>query len=162
MTLPKAEDLTSVDKIKEWFENRQQDSDIQRPSKAFLLDIYKPSEGQTEEELEAEIHKKDTEQILKNSQAFYEKFLKFAEADFSKTEDNAGEDDSEIEEEIIITESKENAEREEEKRLDAEMDKTTEMFRDYLKSCDNSNLSLDEIDKALNKFSGNLDDDGKN
>jgi hypothetical protein len=155
--------LTSVDKIKEWFENRQQDSDIQRPSKAFLLDIYKPCEGQTEDELEAEIHKKDTEQILKNSQAFYEKFLKFAETDFSEPSAKIPDDNSEDSgDEMIITESQENAEREEEKRLDAEMDKTTEMFRDYLKSCDNSNLSLDEIDKALNKFSANLDDDGKN
>ena len=66
--LPKAEDLTSSDKIKEWFEQRQENSDLQRPSKSFLMDIYQPADGQTEDDLEAEIHKKDTEQILKNSQ----------------------------------------------------------------------------------------------
>ncbi len=52
----------------------------------------------------------------------------------------------------LITEAEENAERDEQKRLDAEMDKTTEMFRDYLKSHENSPLALDEIDKALNRF----------
>ena len=86
--MPSAEDLTSADKIKEWFEQRQQQSGIEKPSKAFLAGIYNLNEGQTEEELEAEIHKKDTEQILKNSQAFYEKFLKFAESDFTVEEKN--------------------------------------------------------------------------
>lgn len=140
--------MSSAEKIKEWFEKRQQES-TQRPSKAFLLDIFKPSEGQTEEELEAEIHKKDTEQILKNSTVFYEKFLKFAENDFKAEPE---EEEIEEEEDIFIAESSENAEKEEEKRLEKEMDKTTEMFKNYLKSCDNSNLALDEIDKALSRF----------
>ena len=49
---------------------------------------------------------------------------------------------------------KENAEREEERRMDAEMDKTTEMFRDYLKSCENTNQGIDAIDKAFKDFIG--------
>ena len=81
--------------------------------------------------------------------------MKFAEDDFQVKVDsgNGNESESEIEEELI-TESKENAVREEEKRMDAEMDRTTEMFRDYLKTCDNSNMALEEIDQVLDKFSG--------
>ena len=157
INLPSAEDLTSSDKIKEWFEKRQQNSEIKKPSKIFLMKEagFQPAEGQTEEEMEEEIHRKDTEQILKNSQAFYEKFLKFADSDFNvkeESEDEKEDEDDEIAD--LIAESTENAEREEERRLEAEMDKTTEMFCDYLKSCDNSSKAIDEIDKALDLFKG--------
>ena len=72
------------------------------------MGIYQPSEGQTEEELEAEIHKKDTEQILKNSQAFYEKFIKFAENDFNVKSESEPEEmeEEENESDELITESK--------------------------------------------------------
>ena len=150
--LPGNEDLTSSDKIREWFEHRsaQKSAELQKPSKAFLMEIYDVAEGQTEDDLEAEIHKKDTEQMLKNSQAFYEKFLKFAETDFSVIETSQSEEQQNSQE--LISESKENAEREEEKRLEEEMDKTTELFHDYLKSCENSTQALDEIEKALDRF----------
>ena len=142
--------MTSSDKIRQWFEHRAlKNSELQKPSKAFLMEIYEPAEGQTEEELEAEIHKKDTEQMLKNSQAFYEKFLKFAESDFNTI---AALESEETEKHELISESAENAEREEEKRLEQEMDKTTDMFHDYLKSCENSSQALDEIEKALDRF----------
>ena len=164
----KTEDMTSTDKVAQWFEKRQQNSELTRPSKSFLLDIFQPSEGQTEDELEAEIHRKDTEQMLKNSRSFYEKFLKFAENDFAVTETAIGkeaiEDDDEDEEEIededidentpMITESKENAIKEENRRLDAELDKCTEMFHDYLKSCDNTTEALNDIEKAMDRFCG--------
>ena len=90
--LPGSLDMTSSDKIRQWFENRsaQQGGELQKPSKAFLMEIYEAAEGQTEDDLEAEIHKKDTEQMLKNSQAFYEKFLKFAETDFLNLELETG------------------------------------------------------------------------
>ena len=52
----------------------------------------------------------------------------------------------------LISESAENAEKEEEKRLEEEMDKTTDMFHDYLKSCENSTQALDDIEKVLDKF----------
>ena len=35
LKLPNAEDLTSADKIKEWFEQRQENSEIQKPSKVW-------------------------------------------------------------------------------------------------------------------------------
>ena len=90
--LPGSLDMTSSDKIRQWFENRsaQQGGELQKPSKAFLMEIYEAAEGQTEDDLEAEIHKKDTEQMLKNSQAFYEKFLKFAETDFNLVSQHTG------------------------------------------------------------------------
>ena len=134
------------------------------------MDIYTPAEGQTEEELEAEIHRKDTEQMLKNSRAFYEKFLKFAEADFCPPEITNNDEEDIIEDEEVITdddedktetkppeiiaESKENAIRQENRRLDAELDKCTEMFHDYLKSCSNSTEAMDDIDKAIDRFCG--------
>ena len=128
------------------------------------MDIYTPAEGQTEEELEAEIHRKDTEQMLKNSRAFYEKFLKFAEADFCAPEVTTNdaeevitdddEDETESKPPEIIAESKENAVRQENRRVDAELDKCTEMFHDYLKSCDNSTEAMDDIDKAIERFCG--------
>ena len=128
------------------------------------MDIYTPAEGQTEEELEAEIHRKDTEQMLKNSRAFYEKFLKFAEADFCAPEVTTNdaeevitdddEDETESKPPEIIAESKENAVRQENRRVDAELDKCTEMFHDYLKSCDNSIEAMDDIDKAIDRFCG--------
>ena len=165
----KTEDMTSTDKVAQWFEKRQQNSELSRPSKSFLLDIFQPSEGQTEEELEAEIHRKDTEQMLKNSRSFYEKFLKFAENDFAVTEaaigkdhvdDDGDEDGEEGKDDVIdknvpiITESKENAIKEENRRLDAELDKCTEMFHDYLKSCDNTTEALNDIEKAMDIFCG--------
>ena len=52
----------------------------------------------------------------------------------------------------MISESAENAEKEEEKRMEEEMDKTTDMFHDYLKSCENSTQALDDIEKVLDKF----------
>ena len=165
----KTEDMTSTDKVAQWFEKRQQNSELSRPSKSFLLDIFQPSEGQTEDELEAEIHRKDTEQMLKNSRSFYEKFLKFAENDFAVTEaagkdhvddDDDDEDGEDVEDHSIdknapmITESKENAIKEENRRLDAELDKCTEMFHDYLKSCDNTTEALNDIEKAMDRFCG--------
>ena len=167
----KTEDMTSTDKVAQWFEKRQQNSELSRPSKSFLLDIFQPSEGQTEDELEAEIHRKDTEQMLKNSRSFYEKFLKFAENDFAVTEaaigkdhvdddDDDDDDGEEVEDDGIdknapmITESKENAIKEENRRLDAELDKCTEMFHDYLKSCDNTTEALNDIEKAMDRFCG--------
>ena len=80
--------MTSTEKVAQWFEERQRNSELSKPSKSFLLNIYQPAEGQTEDELEAEIHRKDTEQMLKNSKAFYEKFLRFAENDFILPEDD--------------------------------------------------------------------------
>ena len=160
LPLPNAEDLTSADKIKEWFEQRQENSEIKKPSKSFLfgkMGVYKPCDGQTEDEMEAEIHKKDTEQILKNSHAFYEKFLKFAENDFIAKSESDSEEVIEEEEDLdeeLLTESKENAEREEARRLDAELDNATVMFRDYLKGCENSAQAVDEIDKAFKDFIG--------
>ena len=52
----------------------------------------------------------------------------------------------------MISESALNAEKEEEKRMEEEMDKTTDMFHDYLKSCENSTQALDDIEKVLDKF----------
>ena len=85
--------MTSTEKVAQWFEERQRNSELSKPSKSFLLNIYQPAEGQTEDELEAEIHRKDTEQMLKNSKAFYEKFLRFAENDFILPEDDDIDDD---------------------------------------------------------------------
>ena len=157
-------DVNSTEKVCEWFEERsKQNSEFSKPSKSFLMDIYTPAEGQTEEELEAEIHRKDTEQMLKNSRAFYEKFLKFAEADFCAPKDTTNdaeevitddEDETETNPPEIIAESKENAIRQENRRVDAELDKCTEMFHDYLKSCDNSTEAMDDIDKAIERFCG--------
>jgi hypothetical protein len=162
------EEITSAEKLTTWFENRQKSQKLEvgggdldhRPSRSFLMDIYQPAEGQTEEELEEEIHRKDAEQMLKNSQAFYEKFLKFAESDFNLEEQNETSckddvtDDEESDDGKIIVESKENTQREEEKRLEAEMDKTTEMFHAYLTSREDSTKALDEIEKALDNFCG--------
>ena len=66
--------------------------------------------------------------------------------------------DEDFEEEVIeetpmISESKENAEKEEERRLDAELDKCTEMFHDYLKS-KSSTEAMDDIEKAIDRFCG--------
>jgi len=35
LKLPNAEDLTSAEKIKEWFEQRQENSELQKPSKGL-------------------------------------------------------------------------------------------------------------------------------
>ncbi len=152
------EEIDSAEKLKMWFEGHQAKKrvdgcgQLKETHKSFMKCIFDPGAGKTEEEVEDELHKRDAEQMLKNSQSFYERFLKLD--DLVAEAEKRGQLEAEDEEvsdsdEIIIREAKENEAIAEEKRLDEEMNKTTEMFQTYLRSCSDSTDALAEIERAL-------------